>query len=269
MWPIALFSLISGCVVVPNVGPSPFEDISADFEIGATAQEDVRDLLGPPSATYMGNTEYLYSSIDWLYFVGIGSPVGVDAESFDKEYFLWMSFDDQGILQELIHSEQNLPTYGPFSIYPIVAHAFSVGTSEIEGTFGAWRSFDRGCGTFSSQIAVADKPDEIGVFAYGPQFLGFAVWSSGRYNVRWKLRYKDVAALTFESFPFRVGGCIVIDCQSGRSFTFTFYKADSWWAHAPMNKEIKQVARLLSNRIDALERKDLTKSGYSPTDRSF
>jgi len=148
--------ILSACIAVPRFVDEPYSDL-AYLKTGSTTKNDVIDQMGEPGATYLQETEFVYTKFRPTSSVALMAPGGIGYSDGDQ-YFLQLIFDAQGVLSDFqLESGFRQPS-------GCIASGWCAGY----GKYGnqVWRIADRKQEIIAKQFSVAG--DRCGIYFAGP-----------------------------------------------------------------------------------------------------
>lgn len=196
------------------------------LEIGVSTKADAIELLGPPTAEYRDGSQLLYEHMDET-AIPIPAPwVGLGFWTTVDDDFLFLEFDEIGILQNVTVEETSRSGVGPLKISEPLANAFSREAEDILAADVAWLRKEAGCSKSSVWLDEYSWDKRV-VFVRGSDFFGFAKWrDTGHFDVVWTSENVEIVSVSLDSYGR--SNCVVVQARELPSITFSLPSSSVW-----------------------------------------
>jgi hypothetical protein len=214
--------LFAGCAATDT----SYRKAEVLLEIGASTKSDAIALFGPAKAHYRNGSQLLYEEV-----IGISIPIpagamGLGFADIVSHEFLFLEFNDAGLLVDVTFEQAEFPEAGPILIREPLSSAFTREVTDILAADVAWVRLEAGCNKMSiwSDESFWDKPV---VFVQGVDFVGIAKWQSdGRFRVVWTSDSTDIVGVSLDSWGRNK--CVVIEAKDVPVVTFALSSLSPW-----------------------------------------
>jgi hypothetical protein len=184
------------------------------------------ELLGPPTAEYRNGSQLLYAYTDETAIPIPVTGVGLGFVTSISHDFLFLRFDENGLLEDMAVEETSRSGVGPLKIMEPLARAFSKEVEDIIAADVAWLRREAGCGGSSVWINESSWDKRV-VFVRGLGFFGFAKWQdTGYYDVLWTSEDADSVSVSLDSYGR--SNCVVVHASGVPTLTFTLPSSSAW-----------------------------------------
>ena len=245
--------LIFAGVLVTSVGcvshdPIDLDKVRVTLEVDVSTKGQTKELLGIPTATYEDGSQLLYT-IDKGIVLFVPHLIGLDVFSIESRSFLFLEFDDNGVLRSLDIEETDFAYAGPTKTKVPLAAAFVTEAENILNAYVvSWVLEEKGCNTleFWDRWGFANVRDTRLALAIGSDFVGFAEWQDDkRYDVKWMAENVDLVSVSADSFG--LNKCVVLAAKNLPTVTFSIPSESIW-----LNTDRKRVDSALGDLLARL-----------------
>lgn len=232
--------LLGGCIVIPNLGAPPFKEQLEDVERGTTTKAEILEKFGPPAARFFDESEFLYRSTDWRYFVLAGGGYQVGGADIQYEYYLWLRFDNGDMLSDHLMVRVK-PGRAPIEFRSLIAAVLEVESDSVEFINRAFFRTARGCNSASAGRELINSKASRSYFVSGAGFIALIDWTGEGYELKWKHGIDEVVSVSDSSW---FGGrCFVIDFDGGFSATLAMATAGGGIVRSGLTRDVGSSVR--------------------------
>lgn len=225
---VATLVTLLGCA--SYVDPIEPEQVRDTLEVGVSNKAEANALLGFPTAIYKDGSQQLYTLNKETLVLIPASHVGIGTFSRKQRNFVFLDFDDNGILRSFDIEKTKFVRAGPVKTKVPLANAFGTETEDIlDAHVVSWYSSEQGCSTlaFWNRWDWDNARDTQAALALGLDFVGIAEWQNDeRYDVKWVAKNVDLVSVFLDSFG--VNKCVVLEARDLPSVTFSIPNESVW-----------------------------------------